>query len=74
MSDLTDEQIDSVVDAWFDYTTEELHDFAVRMRRALAKAESFKRCEYCDGTGDVHSIDGEWRGECTACDANKEPT
>lgn len=22
------------------------------------------RCEYCDGTGDVHSIDGEWRGVC----------
>jgi len=27
------------------------------------------RCEYCDGTGDVHSIDGEWRGVCTECDA-----
>lgn len=23
-----------------------------------------KRCQYCDGTGDVHSIDGQWRGEC----------
>lgn len=21
-------------------------------------------CEHCDGTGDVHSIDGEWRGRC----------
>ena len=30
-----------------------------------------KACEYCDDTGDVHSIDGEWRGECTVCDANK---
>jgi hypothetical protein len=30
-----------------------------------------KPCEYCDGTGDVHSFDGEWRGECTACDASK---
>lgn len=27
------------------------------------------RCAYCDGTGDVHSIDGEWRGVCTECDA-----
>jgi hypothetical protein len=27
------------------------------------------RCEYCDGTGDVHSLDGEWRGECTECEA-----
>ncbi|NLY58915.1 MAG: hypothetical protein GX071_10330, partial [Gammaproteobacteria bacterium] len=24
----------------------------------------YQRCEYCDGTGDVHSIDGEWRGAC----------
>lgn len=23
------------------------------------------RCEHCDGTGDVHGIDGEWRGRCT---------
>ena len=23
------------------------------------------RCQYCDGTGDVHSADGEWRGPCT---------
>lgn len=22
------------------------------------------RCEYCDGTGDVHRIDGEWLGQC----------
>jgi len=22
------------------------------------------RCPYCDDTGDVHSIDGEWRGTC----------
>lgn len=22
-------------------------------------------CGYCDDTGDVHSIDGEWRGYCT---------
>lgn len=25
------------------------------------------RCSYCDGTGDVHGLDGEWRGECTEC-------
>jgi uncharacterized paraquat-inducible protein A len=71
MAELTNEQIDAAVDAWFDYTADEAHDFATRMRRALAKAESFERCEYCDGTGDVHSIDGEWRGECTECDASK---
>ncbi len=22
------------------------------------------RCVYCDDTGDVHSLDGEWRGRC----------
>lgn len=32
--------------------------------RALA-ATPAKRCPYCDDTGDVHSIDGEWRGRCT---------
>lgn len=26
------------------------------------------RCGYCDGTGDVHSLDGEWRGVCTECE------
>ena len=25
-------------------------------------------CPYCDGTGDVHSPDGEWRGVCTCGD------
>ena len=32
------------------------------VRQGLAAHE--RRCEYCDGTGDVHSIDGEWRGVC----------
>lgn len=27
-----------------------------------------KRCEYCDGTGDVHRADGEWMGECPDCE------
>ncbi|MBB0026785.1 hypothetical protein [Ralstonia pickettii] len=31
-----------------------------------------KRCEYCDGTGDVHRADGEWLGECTACKKKQE--
>ena len=29
-----------------------------------APAPVEQRCTYCDGTGDVHSIDGEWRGTC----------
>ena len=24
-------------------------------------------CQYCNDTGDVHGLDGEWRGRCTAC-------
>lgn len=35
--------------------------------QAAPKVLDEQRCEYCDGTGDVHSIDGQWRGECTAC-------
>ena len=30
-------------------------------------------CEYCDGTGDVHSMDGEWRGACHCITEDKEP-
>ena len=30
------------------------------------------RCQYCDGTGDVHTPTGDWRGECDQCDA-KQP-
>lgn len=26
------------------------------------------RCQYCDGTGDVHSVTGEWRGRRTCPD------
>lgn len=28
-------------------------------------------CQYCDGTGDVHGFDGEWRGSCT-CEAGAQ--
>lgn len=31
------------------------------------------RCEYCDGTGDVHRADGEWMGECTECTQPQSP-
>lgn len=26
-------------------------------------------CRYCGGSGDVHAMDGEWRGICTECNA-----
>lgn len=41
--------------------------------KAIAVAEHLeaeKRCEYCDGTGDVHDQTGEWRGVCV-CEAGK---
>lgn len=30
-------------------------------------------CPYCDGTGDVHGIDGEWRGSCNCAQVPQEP-
>lgn len=32
-----------------------------------------ERCEYCDDTGDVTGLDGEWRGYCV-CDAGRALT
>lgn len=49
---------------------------ASETRAALASkppASKQKRCGYCDGTGDVHSVDGQWRGRCT-CPAGQQPT
>jgi hypothetical protein len=40
-----------------------------RLSEAFAAMPQDKRCEHCDSTGDVHDQTGEWRGECTACDA-----
>lgn len=31
-----------------------------------------ERCPYCDGTGDVHSVDGQWRGRCSCPDGKAE--
>lgn len=40
--------------------------------RLTAQQPAEQRCEYCDGTGDVHSLDGEWRGTCD-CPAGQQP-
>jgi hypothetical protein len=32
--------------------------------KPAAQPEPEARCKYCDGTGDVTSITGEWRGTC----------
>lgn len=43
-------------------------------KRASQQQADPKRCEYCDGTGDVHRADGEWLGECTVCkEAQQQP-
>lgn len=31
------------------------------------------RCPYCDGTGDVHNLAGEWLGECKLCQPHNHP-
>lgn len=41
-------------------------------REALAAAPAPARCEYCDDTGDVHGLDGEWKGSCV-CPAGRAP-
>ena len=46
-----------------------LQDVALRAEAALSQQAEPVRCEYCDGTGDVHRADGEWLGECKECDA-----
>lgn len=38
-----------------------------RARAAVGSEYNGGRCTYCDGTGDVHRIDGEWLGECPDC-------
>jgi hypothetical protein len=45
---------------------------AIRIGRALLAAQS-NRCPHCDDTGDVHGIDGEWRGRCTCPAASPVP-
>lgn len=37
---------------------------AARARKWRDWRERGPGCEYCDDTGHVHSIDGEWRGIC----------
>lgn len=41
----------------------DLPSLAADVRAALRQGA--QRCEYCDGTGDVHALDGEWRGVCS---------
>ena len=48
-----------------------LYDCQRQVVQDIAAAEQAQRpCQYCNGTGDVHSITGEWRGVCS-CEAGK---
>lgn len=43
---------------------------ATRLYAASSTAAEMRAlCSACGGTGDVHSIDGEWRGQCTCVHA-----
>jgi len=45
-------------------SAEQMRDIALNYH-----AKGLGSCQYCNGSGDVHDLDGEWRGECTECDA-----
>jgi hypothetical protein len=45
-------------------------DAILKEHPATQPAPVQERCEYCDGTGDVHDRTGEWRGVCN-CEAGK---
>lgn len=55
------------------HAVELLKAFAALAAPASAKVEG-PRCEHCDGTGDVHSIDGEWRGRRPQTDEGEAVT
>ncbi len=44
------------------------------LRHALAQKAEPPSCKYCDGTGDVHSLGGQWRGRCTECNFSEPQT
>ena len=53
--------------------THDLHHETIALLLEAAQALAApvqERCEYCDGTGDVHDRTGEWRGVCN-CEAGK---
>jgi hypothetical protein len=41
------------------------------LKDAQPAAQPTERCKHCDGTGDVHSITGEWLGSCVCEAAHK---
>ena len=65
-----DELVEYAEEAGFDWSLDNARAALAALRSM--PAEPVKRCPYCDDTGDVHSIDGEWRGTCK-CPAGATP-
>jgi hypothetical protein len=49
---------------------EKIANAALEVTPPAQPAPVQERCEYCDGTGDVHDRTGEWRGVCN-CEAGR---
>jgi hypothetical protein len=69
MTDYTPQQAREMMGHALDHgtTARALKSLAGQAARSKIPAAT---CEYCDGTGDVHSADGEWRGRCD-CEVGK---
>ena len=59
------EEAARIVDSWYSPKYQRVSK-NIRALKSTPAEGGEQCCEYCDGTGDVHSIDGEWRGSC-AC-------
>jgi hypothetical protein len=44
-----------------------------KLNAMIAMDQKLGRCPDCDGTGDVHTIDGQWMGECHCINTKKVP-
>lgn len=44
-----------------------MYEDAKEQIAALEQPVEQERCRLCDCTGDIHGLDGEWRGECPYC-------
>lgn len=59
--------------AWHELTKSSRDEWLLKALAARhARQGDVVACPYCDNTGDVHSPDGEWRGECKECKTDAE--
>ena len=72
MSEYTAEQVEQVQRRMAVASHSDCEDAAAMLHAyAATLRQQAERCPYCDNTGDVHSIDGEWRGEYHECKARQ---